>query len=454
MQSGIREGFFYRGLYFLLPANYQDTASFMAALHQAELPAAAMAVVLKEDSEVESTAYELGVCIAPYFISDYLGEAEPVVIEDADDVYPVQVELLTQQEYNDRLRALVTGYCPGCRGFGGLTKNDSSLSGHFDEISLDGFCPYRWETRIAPRSFSAELDSFIHFWKRYGYSAHSADDLLEDIKADLKLTYTSGAIMAGKGKRTLVLYSEKSTLIHTALTDVLAHYVTAFADENFAIRFNGRTEITAAAIEALLTPKKLSAARKELKKYGAALAVLEYRSDCAEKIAAFTAHLADAALSTVLLDEPGRCVLLLLNEGLALARIRYNAPMLESCGATVTVHDALKTARYGVSFGMKQTILEAAPAEAPKAKKITRKQLKAEEGRILKRDQVKSLLTYVDIRLTSEGCDHTLRFTDVWLRDNLSQEQIGPALEEIQEMGGYCDCEVLMNCYQDYDLED
>ena len=78
MLSGIREGFFYRGLYFLLPENFQDTASFMTALRQAELPAAALAVVLKEDSEVESTSYELGVCIAPYFISEGLRQAPSV----------------------------------------------------------------------------------------------------------------------------------------------------------------------------------------------------------------------------------------------------------------------------------------------------------------------------------------------------------------------------------------
>ena len=30
---------------------------------------------------------------------------------------------------------------------------------------------------------------------------------------------------------------------------------------------------------------------------------------------------------------------------------------------------------------------------------------------------------------------------------------IGGAEEEIQSMGGFCDCEVLLNCYEDYELE-
>ena len=34
---------------------------------------------------------------------------------------------------------------------------------------------------------------------------------------------------------------------------------------------------------------------------------------------------------------------------------------------------------------------------------------------------------------------------------NIPQDQQEAVLAEIEEMGGYCDCEVLMNCYEDYE---
>lgn len=44
-------------------------------------------------------------------------------------------------------------------------------------------------------------------------------------------------------------------------------------------------------------------------------------------------------------------------------------------------------------------------------------------------------------------------FTMKWLEAHLPQEQIQSVLSEIREMGGYCDCEVLLNCYESYDID-
>ena len=39
-----------------------------------------------------------------------------------------------------------------------------------------------------------------------------------------------------------------------------------------------------------------------------------------------------------------------------------------------------------------------------------------------------------------------------WLKYNISQDSIGNVIEEITDMGGYCDCEVLLNYHEDYDI--
>ena len=72
---------------------------------------------------------------------------------------------------------------------------------------------------------------------------------------------------------------------------------------------------------------------------------------------------------------------------------------------------------------------------------------------ILSLEQVASLFEYVESKLEDTGCDHSRRHTQQWLSLNIPKEQHEAVLAEIEEMGGYCDCEVLMNCYEEYEEE-
>ncbi len=71
---------------------------------------------------------------------------------------------------------------------------------------------------------------------------------------------------------------------------------------------------------------------------------------------------------------------------------------------------------------------------------------------ILTEENVQELFECLEEQLDNSCCDHTLRYTEQWLKDNISQEMIESAIAEITDMGGYCDCEVLLNCYEDYDI--
>ena len=72
---------------------------------------------------------------------------------------------------------------------------------------------------------------------------------------------------------------------------------------------------------------------------------------------------------------------------------------------------------------------------------------------VLTQEQVEELFAFLESQLEETPCDHTLQFTTQWLEENLNPSEIEAVLAEINEMGGYCDCEVLMNCYEDYDIE-
>ncbi len=447
MRSGSCQAYFYRGIYFLPVEEAADALT---------VPQTVKAWILRENSEVKNRSeYELGVSIAPYFITDYMRKPEELPIEDVGQLYPVQVELLTQREYNDRLRAIVCSYCPGCRNFGSVDEHDSSLSGHFSEISLNGVCFYRYETRKRPMCFYEEMDVLCGRWKRFGAFERNIDDLMmADLKSSLKLNVVSGMLADEGYKRVLTLTAKKSTLLMTALVDALDGCVRTQVGSSYEVRLSERVEADEAAVLLMLSARKISATRKELKKYGVAVGILEYDPAKESEIARLMNRLTLEGLVYPLLAETGQYTCLLTGQGDALLRLRYCAPMLEAGGAKITVYDALKTAQYQISFDMEETILDLAPAEAEKPPKITKKQLRAEAGRALRRDQVREMFIYVNARLAETGCDNTPRYTDLWLKEHLDPEQYRAAVKEIQEVGGFCDCEVLMNCYEDYDLDD
>ena len=71
---------------------------------------------------------------------------------------------------------------------------------------------------------------------------------------------------------------------------------------------------------------------------------------------------------------------------------------------------------------------------------------------LLTEENVQELFEYLEEQLDNTGCDHTLHHTRRWLEEHFSQDKIKETIAEITDMGGYCDCEVLLNCYEEYDI--
>lgn len=65
----------------------------------------------------------------------------------------------------------------------------------------------------------------------------------------------------------------------------------------------------------------------------------------------------------------------------------------------------------------------------------------------LDRPQLKALLDHVEPAVEAHGCDHTRRAADTWaVQHGVDLPALHVALEEY---GGYCDCEVVMNVQPD-----
>ena len=71
---------------------------------------------------------------------------------------------------------------------------------------------------------------------------------------------------------------------------------------------------------------------------------------------------------------------------------------------------------------------------------------------ILSKTKTQKLFRYLETQLVDTPCNHKLRYTEQWLKDNLPEEKVKSVIAEMNEMGGYCDCEVLLNCYEKYDI--
>ncbi len=69
---------------------------------------------------------------------------------------------------------------------------------------------------------------------------------------------------------------------------------------------------------------------------------------------------------------------------------------------------------------------------------------------LLSLEQVAALFEHLEEQLDAHGCDHSSKHTQKWLDMNISESDRNAVMSEIENMGGYCDCEVLMNCYEEY----
>ena len=73
---------------------------------------------------------------------------------------------------------------------------------------------------------------------------------------------------------------------------------------------------------------------------------------------------------------------------------------------------------------------------------------------VLKKRDAKSLFSYISHQLEKAPCDHTLTHARAWLARKFEDEAIREAvLRELEEDGGGCDCEVILNCYERYELD-
>lgn len=342
--------FYHEDKYYLLSQEFSDYDGFRSAV-RGEIRQF-LVVPLREDQGICSGPLVKGHSIAPYFLSGYGDDPVELLITDPNKVYPVEVSVYTQEEYNARLRDLVLNKCPGCLRYKDLSNRSQSLNGHFEEMSLDGVCLFRQETKLSPRIFHDHLFSFGGFYMRFNYYDKSAREMSEELKSHFYTTYQSAELYDHGTQKELVLTLKKNELMLPVLTSAISHYLDYITHHRYHIRTDAQVPDTTDLIEQILSSENTEQFRKDCKKYGVSLAVLEYSDQGTEEIRASLKPLVDHFWLFPLACEEGKTYYLLADTSYILKELRYRSPMLQAYHTRIKVFGQAHNRAYDISFQM------------------------------------------------------------------------------------------------------
>ena len=348
---------YYEDAYFLLPEEFDSFDAFLTDLKGKALPAQYSMTVLRENHNVRCYSVIKGQSMAPYFLSGYHDDPVPVEIDDPENVYPATVEVMDQAQYNAKLREVINRVCPGCLRFKPLSNRVQSLNGHFEEMTLDGVCVFRQETKPSPRAFHDHLFSFGGFFRQFNFSENDAQQMHEKIKQWFYVRYADAVLEEEHGIKTLILQCKKKELLAPVLTNAISHYIQEISGGTYRIRQAEEFRCTEETLKQLLSQENREAFRKDCKKYGVSIAVLRYDADAAEKINSSLKTLVDHFWLFPLVQTAGEVYFLVADTTCVLKELRYRAPLMQAHNASADVFDQYRDVRYQISFDMRKTEL-------------------------------------------------------------------------------------------------
>lgn len=344
----MEQAFYHREGYYLLPEGFADVDALIAAAQEKELTVTVRRLV--ENLRIRSNIQK-GICIAPYFYSEYEYPVEELTIADHTDLIPVDVTLLTQKEYNQKLRETILAYCPGCLRYKPISNRVQSLNGHFEEIGLNCVCFFRQDSKPSPRVFRNLLNSFGSLSYHFDPAERTEEDFADFVKSMLYMKYARVA----KDEAEPVFHVEfKPDFFMTHLTAVLRDYIEKHLYfTQCRIAMPAPDGEISEQVGALLQPENRPAFQKECKKYGVSVAFLRYREETGEKVKRALAELFFDDYARVLYETPGELCLLVLDQCIFLKELHFRAPLLSLCDAGIRVYDQYGEKEYTVSFDMK-----------------------------------------------------------------------------------------------------
>lgn len=266
-------------------------------------------------------------------------------------MYPVEIELLSQKEYNERLRSVILEYCPGCYRYKALSNRVQSLNGHFEEISLNSVCFYRQEKNPAPRVFRENLWYLGGFWHHSDPCNMQPSKVVDSIKSRLYLKYDSAGFFEEDPVRLAVSFTQD--FFPCILTKALKEYIEkklTFTD--FTLSTPDNICVNADMIRQQHSASNKEDFRKNCKKYGVAMAELHFDHAYEKHVKNAVHSLFEIFFAVLLCEEPGTMYLLALDESGLLKGLYFRSPVLEKAGSKISVYDQYGEKKYRICFDM------------------------------------------------------------------------------------------------------
>jgi hypothetical protein len=138
------------------------------------------------------------------------------------------------------------------------------------------------------------------------------------------------------------------------LTDALSRYIRKISDDTYHIRAAVPFAYTEEALNNLLTAENADAFRKECKKYGVSLGVMEYDVCGAEKIRRALQPLVEHFWLFPLLQTEDKTYYLITDTSFVLKELRYRSPLLQTYHTGISVFDQSQNVHYEISFAMQK----------------------------------------------------------------------------------------------------
>jgi hypothetical protein len=336
-----QEAVFYLNAYFLLPKEHDSYESFREAVHNSEKPLRVSAVVLRENHEIPSWSVQKGISIAPFFITGYHDEPSEIVITDENAMFPAEVTLLTQDEYNALLREKVLSYCPGCIRYRPISNRVQSLNGHFEELSLDGYCAFRAEKKPYPRRFREPLFFLGTPWRRPYFTEGKAEDVVRMIKEAVYTRISSWEYQEADGTRTLSLSSDYT--LDFIIFELLSAYIQKVIDPHFLTVRAGFATIPELVRQCLSDPASF---QKCCKRLGVGLLKLSTSKEYAGLVQDSLKDLIDRWYLFPLFTEEEGAWYLVSDVFSSLKALHFRAPLLSVAGTHAVLYS-----QFGMTEG-------------------------------------------------------------------------------------------------------
>ena len=355
----MEQGFYCAGQYALLPEDFADFSEFRDWLMTQHFPLVMDVVCLHENNHDRSWPQEKGLCLAPYFLTGYADEPVPLTIPSPYAVYPAEVERMDQKTYNNRLREIINEKCPGCTRFKPLSNRDISLNGHFTEMTLDGTCAYRCECKPFPRELREMMYHCLGSFKGYMYDPPErripTPERVEDaIKTWLYVKLTSCTVEALEDGRYCFTLQHKKDEFMDLVFMALGEYIKYNAPDQYAILDPGNRIPDQETVDRWLSPENREKFEKAAKKYGFGIGYLHYLRQAESPVWMTLRPLAaDGLFYPLFRNDRGVCILI-CDIHRTLDRLRYHAPLLETCGTVIDVYSAYERSAYTVSREMER----------------------------------------------------------------------------------------------------